>query len=186
MVTTWLWLSVDFALCLVASHSWTFIRWLCYKYFSTVGVCCCIWDVFIGKVPSRGQCRCSKVILIFAQLSSTCTVTIRLLFILRWWRCFPKPSQSAQLTCGQKTLGWFFLIRQEAQEWTHFCLLSIIYVVFTLFFLSDDDDATWSLSHVYFSNWLLWGLKGKYWTNLCLPLRIFLQVRLYHFNLLFL
>lgn len=91
MVTTWLWLSVDFALCLVASHSWTFIWWLCNKYFSTVGVCCCIWDVFIGKVPSRGQCRCSKVILIFAQLSSTCTVTIRLLFILTWWCCWRLP-----------------------------------------------------------------------------------------------
>lgn len=179
MVTTRLWLPVDFALCLVASHSWTFIRGLCNQSFSTVGVCC-TWDVFIGKVPSRGQCRCSKVILIFAQLSSTCTVTIRLLFTQRWWCCFPKPSQSR----GQKTLGWFTLIRRKAQEWTRFCLLSIIYVVLPQWWWWWCHMVT--VIGVYFSIWLLWGLKGKYWTNLCLPLRIFLQVRLYCFNLLFL
>lgn len=96
---------------------------------------------------------------------------------------FPKPSQSAQLTRGQKTLGWFTLIRQEAQEWTRFCLISIIYGVLPQWWWWWCHMV---LSYMYFSIWLLWGLKGKYWANLCLPLRIFLQVRLYRFNLLFL
>lgn len=128
---------------------------------------------------------------IFAQPCCTCTVAIRLLFILLLGsgvggddlKHFVSLLSSSQTWSRWADLPWW-----EAQEWTRCCLRYIIYVVFTS---SAALPPRWrSSAHCHTCTFFnlktgaLWGHKGKHWTNICLPLRIFLHIRLYCFNLL--
>lgn len=89
------------------------------------------------------------------------------------------------LSIGLKVTGLIY--HDEKHKNGHivvsFTLLTLSLRHWLLFLLGDKPRAS---AHCHMCTFLSkdWGHKGKYWTDICLPLRIFLQVRLYRFNLL--
>lgn len=121
---------------------------------------------------------------IFAQRCSTCTVTIILLLDRGVGEDDLKPFVN-RLSSSRTRSRWADLPWREAQEWTHSCLLywHCLYVIGC----SSSSVTSYALPLTVICVLFCLktgGHKGKYWTDICLPLRIFLQVRLYRFNLL--
>lgn len=128
---------------------------------------------------------------IFAQPCSTCTVTIRLLFILLldWGVGGDDLKPFVNLLSSSRTrIHWADLPWWEAQEWTQSPLhyLRCLYLIGCSSSSVTSHAVLLTVMCVLFclKTGTLWGHKGKHWTNICLPLRIFLHVRLYRFNLL--
>lgn len=106
-----------------------------------------------------------------------------------WWRQPEAFCRSAQLQQDPKPLGWFAMMRSTRMD---MLLLSPLHYLRCLYVTGCSSSSVTShailltVIHVlfYLMTGALWGHKGKHWTNICLPLRIFLHVRLYRFNLL--